>query len=83
MNRLRDFLNGWVAGFKRVGHAMTTVFNVILLTIAYVIGIGSTAIMSRVLGKKHLDKEINPAATTYWVDHVVKTEPLDKYRRQF
>ncbi len=78
-----DFFSGWLEGFKEVGHTFVIFFNAIFLTIAYVLGIVITAVIARLVGKRFLDMEIRTTRPSYWCDHVVKSEPIKKYERQF
>ena len=82
-NPLRDFSKGWLAGFKRVGTSFATAFNALFLSIAYFLGVGITAIAAKIVRKRFLDTTWSPQRATHWVDHVQKTEPIDKYKRQF
>jgi len=79
----REFFAGWLAGFKKVGHSFTTITNAVFLTLAYVIGIGPTSVIARLARKRFLDTTLDSVQQSYWCDHELKTEPIEKYERQF
>ena len=82
-NPLRDFFGGWWAGFKMVGESFTIAFNAFFLTIAYVVGVGITAMVAKVVRKHFLDLGWPANRQTHWVENTIKTERFEKYRRQF
>ena len=83
MSWLREFRKGVVAGVRSVGEGVGLIVNTILLTFAYLAGVGCAAVLGKIAGKRFLDKRFDPSAKTYWEEHVVKTDSLEKYRRQF
>lgn len=83
LNPLHDFFAGFRSGAMRVGHAIGEPINAILLTFAYIVGIGPVSIIGKLVGKRYIDVRHTTEEKSHWHDHVVKTEPLEKYRRQF
>ncbi len=77
------FFRGFLDGFKSVGHNIAALFNGVFLTIAYVIGVGPSAVVAWIVRKKFLDMRVRTDDASYWEEHRRMTEPLDKYRRQF
>jgi hypothetical protein len=82
-NPLREFGSGWLAGFRKVGESVAVVVNAVLLSIAYVVGVGPIAVIGKLSRKRWLDVRFKSADESYWEEHVLSTEAMDKYRRQF
>lgn len=82
MKSVKLFFNGFVAGFRKFGHAFATFVNFILLVIVYIIGIGLTSLIAKIFGKHFLNlkKKKRP---TYWEDKNLSKEPIENYYRQF
>lgn len=77
------FIKGFKNGFKDFGILVNNIINIILLTILYIIAIGPTSIILKLVKKNLLilNKKENPS--TYWTDYDLKTEPEENYYRQF
>ncbi len=82
MKKGKLFFKGFLEGFKKFSHAFATVVNFILLTIVYIVGVGITSLVAKLVGKKflNLDKKRRPS---YWEDKDLKKEPMENYYRQF
>ncbi|HIH24087.1 TPA: hypothetical protein HA251_03575 [Candidatus Woesearchaeota archaeon] len=78
----REFLRGMRNGMKLFGDNITIIVNTIVLTIVYFFGIGITALIARLAGKKFIDKSINKRTKTYWKELGLKRRPLDDHYRQ-
>jgi hypothetical protein len=76
-----DFWNGLKQGFRAFSANINAVVNTVLLSIAYVIGIGVTALVAKVAGKKFLTMQ--RAKGTYWKPVQKREQPLDEAFRQF
>jgi len=76
-----SFLSGVAKGFKEFGHNISAIVNAVLLTIVYIIGIGITAIIARIAGKRFLDTKLREGS--YWNDLNLKKKPINEYYRQF
>lgn len=78
---LKNFIKGFKKGFKNFGTSVTNVVNFIILLIVYILGIGLSAIVARVVGKKFLDLSHNK--DSYWVTTPIGTEDKDEYYRMY
>jgi hypothetical protein len=82
MSAAKHFRNGFHQGTKEFGSYITTIVNTVLLSLAYILGIGFTAIFAKAKKKNFL--VLKPtAAKSYWVDLNLKKEQTEKYYRQF
>lgn len=79
---MKDFIDGFLKGFQEFGHNITLIINSILLTPVYVLGVGLTAILARLFGKKFLDNNMKKKET-YWSDLNLKKKKMEEYYRQF
>jgi len=65
-------------GWRKLAHGIITVQNTILLGVVFFFGIGPTAIMSKITGRKLLDKRSIPEGEqpeTHWTP--IETPPAD------
>jgi hypothetical protein len=77
---VNDFFPGWKAGMHFFGILMNTLINTILLLIVYIVGVGITAIVAKIVGKTFLDTK---KKDSYWSELHLKKETLASYFRQF
>jgi len=82
MNSIRLFARGFATGFKTFGHSINGVVNFFLLSLVYLLGVGPTSIIGRLLGKRFLDLKAD-SGETYWVDNKVSKEDIENYHRMF
>jgi hypothetical protein len=83
MSTIRDFSLGFKKGIHNFGCNITTIVNSILLTAVYVIGIGLTSLVAKILKKHFLDMKLSEKRETYWADLDLNKESIDEYYRQF
>jgi hypothetical protein len=82
-NQKMKFIKGFKSGFKDFGHLINNIINTILLTILYIVAVGPTFLILKLNKKKLLKLEKDAAASTYWSDYDLTTEPEENYYRQF
>lgn len=83
MNKFKRFFNGFRKGMKLFGNAMSTIVNTALLSAVYLLGVGATALIAKIKGKKFLETDISRNTKTYWKKLDLKTKHIDEYYRQF
>jgi cytochrome c biogenesis protein CcdA len=76
-----SFFKSLKAGFHLFGEYITTIINVILLTFVYLIGVGITAIIAKLSGKKFMETKLGKKS--YWEEYGLKKEKKENYLRQF
>ena len=81
MKKLRQFFKGFQEGMKSFSNNISTIINLILLSIVYLTGVGFTSITAKFFGKHFLD--IKKKMGSYWSDLNLKRKPIEKYYRQF
>lgn len=64
------------------GEAIGTLINSILLLVVYLIGVGLTSIIARIVGKRFIDTN-KRKGKTYWRDLNLDKRPIEEYYRQF
>ena len=79
---MKSFFKGIKEGNKFFAEAIVTLINTILLTIVYVLGIGITAIVAKIIGKTFLKLNLINSKT-YWEDLNLEKKPKEYYYRQF
>lgn len=79
---MKDFFKGFKEGFKEFGHNINMLVNAVLLTLVYVIGVGSTSVFARLVGKRFLMTE-TADEESYWEDLDPEKKPMDEHYRQF
>jgi len=71
------------SGFKAFGYYINLTINSILLTVVYIIGVGSTSLFAKLFKKHFLDLKIKRKNGTYWTDLNLKKKSLKDYYKQF
>lgn len=82
MNKDNSFLNNFKKGFKEFGEVFSITINSLILVITYILGIGITSIIAKLFNKQFLPEK-SKSSKTYWQDLNLRTQPLEKYYRQF
>jgi len=68
-------------GMKEFSQIITTIVNSILLSAVYILGIGLTSVVAKVMKKDFMN--LKKKSDTYWTDLNLKKRPFEKYLRQF
>jgi len=66
MKYFKIFFGAVKNGFKKFGENIALIINSILLSVVYILGIGLTAIISKICGKSFLDRKISGKEKNYW-----------------
>ncbi len=82
MTQTKLFIKGLKIGLTEFGHNISRIINSLLLTIAYILGVGLTSIFAKIK-KKHFLETNFTQEKTYWTELNLKKKPLEKYTRQF
>ncbi len=78
------FFKGFYAGMKKFGSNIVNIINFVLLIPVYIIGIGLSAIIAKIMGKKFLNmKKFDKKIKTYWLDKEKKKSNLEDSYKQF
>jgi len=78
-----QFIKGFLKGFKSFGHLITVLINSILLTFVYIIGVGISAVLSKIVSKHFLMTRLRKDKKSYWTNLNLKKEATGNYYRQF
>jgi hypothetical protein len=78
-----NFFKGFKEGFQYLPKFITMIINAILLTIVYFVGVGLTALMAKIAGKRFLELKTDKGKKSYWKDYNLGKEPKENYYRQF
>ena len=78
---MNSFFRGWKEGMGQFGHKIAIIINTVLLFVVYIIGVGITAIIARLFGKRFLKTRLGKKS--YWNDLDLKKQDLEEYYRQF
>ena len=81
MSSLSQFLIGFQKGMKNFGQSISIIINTILLLFVYIIGVGITSVISKVMKKHFLDLKLKKES--YWSDLNLKKKKIEDYYRQF
>lgn len=79
---IKEFYKGFKSGMKSFGNTLTIIINSILLSIVYLIGVGLTSIMAKILKKRFISLDLSNKKS-YWSELNLKDKPLEEYYRQF
>jgi len=70
-------------GFKKLGQFINLVVTYTLLSIVYIVGVGSVALLAKLLGKRFFNSKPLKESHTYWLDINLGDESIEDYYRQF
>ena len=79
----REFFNGLKEGPKAFGEDISIIINLIILSVVYIIGVGLTSIIAKILGKHFLELKIDKNKESYWMKFQFESRKKEEYYRQF
>ena len=81
---LRSMKKLW-RGWKQLAHGIITLQNMILLSFAYFLGVGPTAVVSRIIRKKMIDRDPvgDDTPESFWIPLEPKKVELEDALRPF
>ena len=82
MGNLKLHFAAFKKGISKFGQNISTLVNFMLLSLVYLLGVGFTSILSKLLKKNFLDTKISNKKT-YWSKLDLKKESIEKHMRQF
>ena len=82
MGNLKFHFAAFKKGISKFGQNISTLVNFMLLSLVYLLGVGFTSILSKLLKKNFLDTKISNKKT-YWSKLDLKKESIEKHMRQF
>lgn len=82
MSEVKQFLKGFKRGMENFGMGIAIIVTTVLLSLVYLIGVGSTHIVAKLFGKHFLETKLSKKGT-YWSDLNLKKKPIEEYYRQF
>ena len=68
MKEINNFLYGVKNGFKSFGEHIILVVNFVLLSFVYLIGVGFTSTIAKLVNKHFLDLKLTEKSKTYWIE---------------
>ena len=77
------FFRGFKKGMNNFNQIITTLVNSILLSFVYLIGVGLTSILAKIVRKSFLETKISDKQETYWSELNLKKKSLEEYYQQF
>lgn len=83
MSNTDSFIKGLKQGFTLFGEIITTAVNFLLLSIVFIIGVGVTSVISKVIRKRFLQIKFDKDQKTYWQTLDLDKKPIKEYYRQF
>ena len=78
-----NFFKGLKKGFEEFGHLISGIVNSLLLTVVYILGVGLTSIVAKIVGKKFLERKLYRLRSSYWGDLNLRKQKKEDYLRQF
>mgnify|MGYP001293647465 CR=1 FL=1 len=83
MKKVKLFFTGVKKGLSKFSHNVSIIVNSVLLLAVYVIGVGFTSLLAKILGKRFLNTKTSEKRNSYWSDLDLKKKPIKEYYRQF
>ena len=78
---MKIFFKSFKKGMNQFGNNITIIVNSILLTLVYIIGVGTTSLFAKLFRKRFL--ELRKKSDSYWGDSNLRKKPIREYYRQF
>jgi hypothetical protein len=79
---MKDFLQGIKLGMVEFGNNLNGILVSLILLFVYILGVGSTALIAKLIGKHFLDLN-SKKKKSYWVDLNLSKKELREYLNQF
>ena len=70
-------------GFHHFGQLLNNLINCVLLSVVYILGIGITSIVAKIINKNFLESNIDHKQESYWKDLNLSTQKKEEYYHQF
>lgn len=78
---VKKFCSGFKDGMGIFGQNIALIINTFLLSIVYILGVGITSIIAKIVGKSFL--ETKKKKESYWVELNLRKKEMEEYYRQF
>jgi hypothetical protein len=83
MDSIIVFLKGLKRGMKNFGSGISLIINSIILGIIYIIVVGLTALIAKLLRKHFLEMKPSSEKETYWDELNLSKKSIEEYYKQF
>jgi hypothetical protein len=80
---LNTLLRGFKTGFKQFSESINKLVNTLLLSVAYLTGVGIVALISKIQKKKLLLLKHDKKKDSYYQGLMLSTKQKKEYYRQF
>jgi uncharacterized membrane-anchored protein YhcB (DUF1043 family) len=75
--------DGFKHGFEDFGHTIGNLVNSILLSITYIVGVGPTSLIAKIVRRSFLDTRPDAEMESYWTEIDSGKKPIEEHYRQF
>jgi len=82
MSFSKKILRGFRRGMKNFSYNIALIVNTISLSFVYIIGVGITSIIAKLVRKHFLELKLSKK-DSYWSKLNLKKRPINHYYRQF
>lgn len=83
MKRIANFTKDFKKGAMNFGNDLSALINCVILLFLYILGIGFSAILARLLRKTFFETKPSKAKKTYWLDFESRSKDTENYYQQF
>lgn len=80
---LKTFFTGLKTGFHTFGESINKLVNTLLLSVTYIVGVGSVSVIAKLQKKKLLDLKTEKSKETYYQSLMLTKKSKKEYYRQF
>lgn len=80
---IKQFFRGYKKGMENFGSIISTIVNTIILSIVYILGIGLTSILAKIVRKKFIETKVLKNKETYWSNIDSKNKSIKEFYKQF
>ncbi len=80
---IRPVADALFGAWMAFAHLLQSVMSRVILTIVYILAVLPVGLIAKLVGKRFLDKELDPQRASYWIDRPRIEFDQRRYRRHF
>ncbi|HLC46913.1 MAG TPA: hypothetical protein VJI75_04195 [Candidatus Nanoarchaeia archaeon] len=82
-NTAKQIFSGIKSGMREFGQCLSAIVNSTLLLLVYIVAVGPTSLIARLVRKRFVEIEVSDDVKSYWSDLNLENKKFDEYYRQF
>jgi len=83
MSELKSFFKRFKNGTHDFAMAISSIINVILLSLTYLIAVGLTSVAGKLVKKRFLNIDLSKKKKSYWSNLNLKVKKIEEYYKRY